>query len=175
MMLTYSRLDIADRHPQVDHLDFDVPLPSLVPSEIASPEIQAVHYHRFMATTAKVHMRFRLAVRRQKSSRADAVRAADVELADVITTLPHHLQPDQPDHEELQDIEKTQPWIKWQRFSVTLVLLHLRMRIHSSLNRHWAAHGEQYTWAKSVAIESASRIIWISYNWDQPAEMRNQW
>jgi hypothetical protein len=152
-----------------------VPLPTLVPSEVDSAEVQAVHYHRFMATTARVHLRFRLAVRRNDALRADAVRSADAALADVIMTLPYHLQPDNPDTQEIQDLESAQPWIKWQRFSVTLVLLHLRMRVHSSLNRHWAEHGEQYAWAKSVAIDSASRIIWISYNWDQPAEMRNQW
>ena len=149
-----------------------MPLPTLVPSEVDSAEVQAVHYHRFMAITARVHLRFRLAVRRNDALRADAVRSADAGLADVIMTLPYHLQPDNPDTLE---IESAQPWIKWQRFSVTLVLLHLRMRIHSSLNRHWADDGEQHAWAKSVAIDSASRIIWISYNWDQPAEMRNQW
>ena len=152
-----------------------MPLPTLAPSEVNNAEIHAVHYHRFMATTARVHLRFRLAVRRNDALRADAVRSADVELADVIMTLPYHLQPDNTDTREIKDLESAQPWIKWQRFSVTLVLLHLRMRVHSSLNRHWAEHPKEYAWAKSVAIDSASRIIWISYNWDQPAEMRNQW
>lgn len=170
-----SRLEISDRPPQVDDQDFDVALPSLLLSEMASDEVQAVHYHRFMAITARVHMQFRLAVRRNIASWVDAVKSADAELADVIETLPHHLEPDLADSCELQELRHSQPWIVWQRFSVTLVLLHLRMRIHSSLNRHWAAHGEQYAWAKSVAIDSASRIIWISYHWDQPAEMRSQW
>jgi hypothetical protein len=120
-------------------------------------------------------MRFRLAVRRNTALWVDAVKSADAELADVIATLPRHLEPDLPDPGELQELRHSQPWIVWQRFSVTLVLLHLRMRIHSSLNRHWAADGDQYAWAKSVAIDSASRIIWISYHWDQPAEMRSQW
>jgi hypothetical protein len=33
-------------------------------------------------------------------------------LADVIMTLPYHLQPDNPDTQEIQDLESAQPWIK---------------------------------------------------------------
>lgn len=67
-------------------------------------------------------MQFRLAVRRNIASWVDAVKSADAELADVIETLPHHLEPDLADSCELQELRHSQPWIVWQRFSVTLVL-----------------------------------------------------
>lgn len=125
--------------------------------------------------SAHVHFRFRVAMRTGNVSREDVLRMADVELADVITTLPTHLQPDETDSECLRILQAMQPWIKWQRFSVALVLLHLRMRMHCSLRMQWNEDDDIYGWAKTVAIESASRIIWITYNWDQPAETRNQW
>lgn len=128
-----------------------------------------------MAMSAHVHYRFRVAMRTGNVSRENVLRMADVELADVITTLPNHLQPDETDSESLRILQAMQPWIKWQRFSVALVLLHLRMRMHCSLKRQWNEDSETYGWAKMVAMESATRIIWITHNWDQPAETRNQW
>lgn len=128
-----------------------------------------------MAMTAKVHFRFRMAARTHPACRAEVVRQADMELADVIASLPSHLGPEHRNVSSLEELDATRPWVKWQRFSVALVLLHCRMRMHWSLASLWRQDSKGYAWARTVAMESASQIIWISSNWDQPAEMRTQW
>lgn len=127
-----------------------------------------------MAMVSRGHYRFKRALRQGNLTRAEAVRRADIELADVIAMLPNHLQPD-TDDVSLREILDARPWIQWQRFSITLVLLNLRMRMHSSLRLQWLENPEEYGWAQSVSVKAAKEIIWISYNWDQPSAMRNQW
>ena len=172
-MLTITRLNLTDGPSQIDELDFDTPLPATGP-ESEDIDTDPVHYHFFMAMVARAHYRFRRALRWGESSRAEAVRKADIELADVIAMLPDHLQPESNDS-SLQKTLQTKPWIQWQRFSITLVLLNLRMRMYSSLRLRWLEDPADYGWARSVSVTAATEIIWISYNWDQPAAMRNQW
>jgi hypothetical protein len=172
-MLTITRLNLTDGPPQIDESDFDTPLPAAGP-ETEGSDTDPVYYHLFMAMVARAHYRFRRALRWGKLTRAEAVRQADIELADVIIMLPDHLQPDTNDT-SLQEILDAKPWIQWQRFSITLVLLNLRMRMHSSLRLQWLEDPEEYGWARSVSVKAATEIIWISYNWDQPPAMRNQW
>lgn len=172
-VLTRSRLNLTDGPPQIDELDFDTPFPSTAP-ETENIDHDPVHYHLFMAMVASAHYHFRRTIRRGDLSRAEAVRRADIELADVIITLPNHLQPD-ADDTRLRQVLDAKPWIQWQRFSITLVLLNLRMRMYSSLRLQWLEKLEEYSWARSVSVKAAKEIIWISYNWDQPSAMRNQW
>ncbi|UQC81504.1 uncharacterized protein CLUP02_06990 [Colletotrichum lupini] len=158
--------------PQVDEGDFNVPLP-WAESDHEGPH--PVLYHIFMARTSTVYHRFRSALREGTRSVAEVVRLADDELAEVINTLPNHLQPDSGKPEEMQELELTHPWIKWQRFDISLVLLHHRMRINRSLQKEWLAAPGLYDWARAVCIRSAMDIIWITHNWDQPVSMRRQW
>ncbi|KAG7039703.1 C6 zinc finger domain containing protein [Colletotrichum scovillei] len=158
--------------PQVDEGDFNVPLPS-AESDIDGPH--PVLYHIFMARTSTVYHRFRSALREGTQSVSEVVRLADDELAEVINTLPDHLQPDSGKTEEMQELELIHPWIKWQRFDISLVLLHHRMRINRSLQKEWLAVPGLYDWARAVCIRSAMDIIWITHNWDQPVAMRRQW
>lgn len=172
-VLTSNRLNLTDGPPQIDELDFDTPFPSTGP-ETENVDHDPVHYHLFMAMVGRAHYRFRRTIRRGELSRAEAIRRADIELADVIVTLPNHLQPDRDDT-SLRRALDAKPWIQWQRFSITLVLFNLRMRMHSSLRLQWLETPEEYSWARSVSVKAAKEIIWISYNWDQPPAMRNQW
>ncbi|KAK1635664.1 hypothetical protein BDP81DRAFT_376380 [Colletotrichum phormii] len=158
--------------PQVDEEDFDIPLPS-DESDVEGP--QPVLYHIFMARTSTVYHRFRSALREGTRSVSEIVRLADDELAEVINTLPAHLQPDGGKSKEMQELEIIYPWIKWQRFDISLVLLHHRMRINRSLQKEWLAAPGLYDWARAVCIRSAMDIIWITHNWDQPVAMRRQW
>lgn len=158
--------------PHVDEEDFNVPLPS---AESDNEGPHPVLYHIFMARTSTVYHRFRSALREGTRSVSEVVRLADDELAEVINTLPDHLQPDSGKSEEMQELELTHPWIEWQRFDISLVLLHHRMRINRSLQKEWQAAPGIYDWARAVCIRSAMDIIWITHNWDQPVAMRRQW
>ncbi|KXH27580.1 hypothetical protein CSAL01_00747 [Colletotrichum salicis] len=106
---------------------------------------------------------------------SEIVRLADDEIADVINTLPDHLQPDGGKSEEMQELEIIHPWIKWERFDISLVLLHHRMHINRSLQKEWLEVPGLYDWARAVCIRCAMDIIWITHNWDQPVAMRRQW
>ncbi|KAL3481569.1 hypothetical protein BJX99DRAFT_218517 [Aspergillus californicus] len=169
-------LNLPYRPPAVDDADFDVPLPSASSSE----EDTRVHYHIFMARTATVVYRFRSTIRpglRSLDDIAKAVRLADEELAAIIDTLPTHLQPDIDDvgDEELRQLQLAQPCIRWQRYDITLVLLHLRLHIHRILQAQWLSSPDDYNWARTVCVNSAMSVVWINRNWDQPASMRKQW
>ncbi|KAH6989168.1 hypothetical protein BKA56DRAFT_542552 [Ilyonectria sp. MPI-CAGE-AT-0026] len=158
--------------PQVDEADFHVPLPSIDPM---GDHIQPVQYHIMMARTSTVYHRFRESLRRGGRSVAETVHLADQELAEVINSLPEHLQPDGGKIPDMDQLETEHPWIKWQRFDVSLVLLHHRLRIHRALHKDWLDSPGQHDGARAVCIRSARDIIWIAHNWDQPAAMRRQW
>ncbi|KAJ3533439.1 hypothetical protein NM208_g7984 [Fusarium decemcellulare] len=164
--------------PRVHDIDFDVPLPSAASADEVEEATHPVHYHIFMARTSTVVYHFRQAIRSGLecvTQTVKAVRKADEELAEIIDTLPVHLQPEADGDDEIARLELAQPWIKWQRFDLTLVLLHLRLRINCTLQEQWLAHPGQYDWARTISVRSALSVIWINRNWDQPASMRKQW
>ncbi|KAF4462776.1 hypothetical protein FALBO_10426 [Fusarium albosuccineum] len=164
--------------PRVHDIDFDVPLPSAASADEVEEATHPVHYHIFMARTSTVVYHFRQAIRSGLESvtqTAKAVRKADEELAEIIDTLLVHLQPEADGDDEIAQLELAQPWIKWQRFDLTLVLLHLRLRINCTLQEQWLAHPGEYDWARTISVRSAMSVIWINRNWDQPASMRKQW
>ncbi|KAF4945822.1 hypothetical protein FSARC_14348 [Fusarium sarcochroum] len=173
-------LSLTRLSPIIDDSDFNVPLPSTPQPETQEGLVDPVHYHIFMARTSAVVYRFRIAIKsglESLDSIAKVVKAADEELAGIIDTLPSHLQPesDSATNAEIHALELTQPWIKWQRYDLTLVLLHLRMHINGALQRQWLSSPNEYHWARSVSVASAMSIIWINRNWDQPASTRKQW
>jgi hypothetical protein len=164
----------------IDEIDFDVPLPRLMSHKVdGNSAHDQVDYHIFMARSATVVYRFRATIRSGLKSLDEltkAVRSADEELAQIIDTLPPHLQPDvDTANEEIRQIEFDQPWIKWQRYDLTLVLLHLRLRLHRHLQAQWLSDPDEYSWAKAVSVSSAMSVIWINRNWDQPSSLRKQW
>lgn len=159
-------------------MDFDVPLPELGPTDSERDGPHPVHYHLFMSRTSAVVYRFRKSIRsgpNDVDQLTRIVRAADAELAEIIDTLPAHLQPENGDSDEIRRLEVDHPWVKWQRFDLTVVLLHIRLRINRTLQTQWLESPGKYEWARSVSMSSASSVIWINYNWDQPATMRKQW
>jgi hypothetical protein len=173
-----TRLTLPYRPPEIDDIDFDVPLPSAQGVGENEAAHYHVHYHIFMARTAAAVYRFRATIRSAFGilETIKAVKTVDEELAEVIDSLPRLLQPETNlEDEELHQLELANPWIKWQRYDVTLVLLHLRLRIHRTMQSHWLSDPDQYNWARSVSVSSAMSVIWINHNWDQPASMRKQW
>lgn len=112
-----------------------------------------------MARTLTVYHRFCQFLQRSPLSSENVVRAADEELALVIDTLPDHLQPELSAHGRIREPELSEPWIKWQRFDITLVLLHYRIRINRTLQRHWLSSPGEFAWARTVCVQSALDII----------------
>ncbi|EFX04942.1 c6 zinc finger domain containing protein [Grosmannia clavigera kw1407] len=180
-------LQVPYRIPIVRDGDFDVDLPSVEgnPRPIGSDgrSIHPVHYHTFMARCSRVWHRFQAALRTTAGAATldDTVRRADCELAEIIDTLPHYLQPDR--QYEADELEATYPWIVWQRFDITLVLLHLRLRANQVLRDTWSAKTttrttpmhHPYSWARSLCIATARELIWICHHWHQPVTKRRQW
>jgi hypothetical protein len=172
------RLTLPYRSPRVHYTDFDVPLPSATSTDEEEKVTHPVHYHIFMARTSTIFYYFRQAIRSGPASLAEmaqVVRKADEELAEIIDTLPVHLRPDADESDEIRRLELAQPWIKWQRFDLTLVLLHLRLQINCTLQEQWLSYPGQYDWARTISVRSAMSIVWINRNWDQPISMRKQW
>ncbi|KAL2206099.1 hypothetical protein CC79DRAFT_845803 [Sarocladium strictum] len=171
-----QRLNVQYDTPLIEEADFDLPLPAPTTPQSDDSDIDPVQYHAFMARTARVYHRFFQSVARGSISVPDAVRVADEELALLIDTLPAYLQPGAA-HNASDDCEtcQTYPWLKWQRFDVTLVLLHHRIRINRTLQRQWLSAPDEFRWARSISVKSALDIIWISRNWDQPISQRKQW
>ncbi|RMJ03287.1 hypothetical protein CDV36_015188 [Fusarium kuroshium] len=171
-------LTLSYKPPRVHDTDFDVPLPSATSTDEEENVTHPVHYHIFMARTSTVFYYFRQAIRSGPSSLAELVRVvrkADEELAEIIDTLPVHLRPDADGNDKIRGLELAQPWIKWQRFDLTLVLLHLRLQINCTLQEQWLSYPGQYDWARTISVRSAMSIVWINRNWDQPISMRKQW
>ncbi|KAJ5833263.1 hypothetical protein N7474_001574 [Penicillium riverlandense] len=142
-------LALPYRPPEVDDIDFDVPLPSATlpkPGE-DNPAHYHVHYHIFMARTAAAVYRFRAMIRSGSGfldETVKAVKKVDEELAEVIDGLPRLLQPETDlKDEDLQQLELAHPWIRWQRYDLTLVLLHLRLRIHRTMQAQWLLYPDR--------------------------------
>lgn len=182
-----SRLKVPYRAPAIDDNDFDVPYPEPQLPDLtaagASQDEDCVHYHIFMAKTAHAYYKFRKALRSElitDQDRIQIVRRANDELAGIIETLPPHLHPDLPfgsGGEKLYRLESSQPWIKWQRFDLTLVLLHLRIRVNRTLQSHWLPRSvpDELAWARTISVKSSLNVIWINTHWDQNPSMRKQW
>lgn len=159
--------------------DFDVPLPAVDEAgRVIGPNgllIHPVQYHIFMAQTSTVYHRFTTALRCSQLPITDLVRAADAELAEVINTLPTHLQPESAGAESTEALESAYPWVRWQRVYATLILLYHRLRINRTLQKDWATDPAPYAWARAVGLRTARDIIWITQNWEQPADERRDW
>ncbi|KAF5636159.1 hypothetical protein F52700_5473 [Fusarium sp. NRRL 52700] len=173
-------LNLTHQSPVIDESDFSVPLPSTSHPAPQGGLVDPVHYHIFMARTSQVVYKFRISLKygsKSLNNVVDIVKAADEGLASIIDTLPAHLQPesDAATNSEIQALEATQPWIKWQRYDLTLVLLHLRMHINRVLQKQWMLSPEEYHWARTLSVTSAMSLIWINRSWDQPASTRKQW
>lgn len=172
--------------PAFDEIDFDVPYPTAPlhsPSAAGSNQEHPVHYHIFMARTATAWHRFLKAVRLGFHSLEETIRvirAADEELAAIIDTLPVHLQPELGagiEEEQEPHSRTAASWVTWQRFDLTLVLLHLRVRVNRALQDQWLSSSSQQRpeWARTISVRSSVSIIWINSNWSLPSSMRKQW
>lgn len=164
--------------PVLSASDFDVPLPSRFAGEAGRNNsgvmLHRVDYHTFMARVALVFHEFRESL--QMYSPIEAVRRGNEKLAEIILTLPGHLQPNEsPGGAEKCKVENEHPWLRWQRVNIALVLLSHRLHLNRSMLQYCEATSETGISARAIATQTAEHIIWISQNWDVPVAAKRQW
>lgn len=164
--------------PVLSACDFEVPLPSRFAGETedngGGVTLHRVDYHIFMARVAVVYHDFRESL--ATYSPADAVRQGDEKLAEIILTLPDHLQPDGLlGGAEKHALENEHPWLRWQRVNIALVLLSHRLHVNRFMLQHCQRASETAVSARAIATQTAEHILWISQNWEVPVAAKRQW
>jgi len=134
-----------------------------------------VDYHIFMISVSSVYHRFRRNLRSIESPVVEIVQDADNKLAEIISNLPSHLQPDQPQDDYINQRDTTYPWIGWQRVYLTLVLLYYRMVINRTLQHSWLSDQGKYGGPRAICLSSAKGILLIQREWTIPLTKRRQW
>lgn len=166
--------------PLVPEREVKCRLPTPHPDDLYAQQdetsVSSVRYHEFMARTAVIYHNFYNALRKNRQTKSEIVRSADERLAQVITTLPEHLQADSGEPgAAVSRLEEQYPWIRWQRVNVTLVLLSHRLLMYSTLSTNWRSNPDDFQWAQSVCLQAARDILWINQNWKLPTCFRRQW
>ena len=127
-----------------------------------------------VARSAIMYRRFRRALRQGVLPLSEVVRSSDEALAEVIDTLPEHLQPLGENSHRIGRLEQQYPWIHWQRFDITLVLLHHPLAVNRVLQKAWLKDPE-FAGSRAICLQSARHIMWITKNWELPIAKRRQW
>jgi hypothetical protein len=174
-----------DYPPCIYENGFKVPLEWLIDADESEPQSlysfdqyvdpAPVYYHIAMAQIATTYHRFRKGIRFQSDSVFNLVRTADEELANIISGLPSHLRPDESKTPQTELRDKEKPWIPWQQFSITLVLLYHRLSINRPLQHEWLKNPGIYNGQRAICLDSAKAIIDITSKWDHPIARRRQW
>lgn len=128
-----------------------------------------------MISVSSVYQRFRRLLRSLDRPLVDLVRDTDNQLAEIISNLPAHLQPDEPADDYTKQRDETYPWVPWQRVYLTLVLLYYRMVINRTLQSSWLADEGKYGGPRAICLSSARGILLIQSKWKIPMAKRRQW
>ena len=162
-----SEVDCCVPLPEVDSSD-EQNLADLETGEIIAP----IQYHRVMAQISITIHRFRMNLRYRRMPPQQVVLQADAQLAELIDTMPSHLQPDAP-HDLRR--EEMHPWIAWQKWDLSLVFLYYRLHINRTLQRCWLSAPEILSGPRSICVSSAKGIVWVTQHSNQPIAKRRQW
>lgn len=164
--------------------DFDVALPLVLDDEelmwqlsvgtgapVDPDRPRPVQYHLAMIAIAKLWHRFRSSLVKVRQS-PDALEAlvshTDEALANIINDLPLHLQEDSTAFE----LESKQPWIPWQRNSLSLSILYYRMAINRVLQDQWVQSPNSYARTQAICLGSAKAIVSLVHRSTAPARNR---
>ncbi|RDW56672.1 hypothetical protein BP6252_14058 [Coleophoma cylindrospora] len=173
VLLDTARNDIIDR-------DFDTPLPSLPddqnPNLVSGCDFpDPIFYHIALAKISSLYHRFRIALRAGPSDVAELVRVSDGLLAEMIDQLPPHLNPDEQKTTQTEERDEMYPWASWQKFDLALTLLAIRLNINRTLQSQWSESSKTLSGQRSISLDCARSIIWISSKWQYPTVQRKQW
>lgn len=176
------RLSIPWHTPCITHQDFDVPLPTVEFEPAMATQGNKgiapcfpVDYHIFMIRVSSINERFRRNLRFSQQPLLEIVQKIDNELAEIISTLPSHLHPDEPQNDYTARRDEAYPWIPWQRKYLKLVLLYHRMVVNRTLQRSWLVEQERYCGPRAICLSSARSILLIQREWTTPLTKRRQW
>ncbi|KAF1993160.1 hypothetical protein P154DRAFT_450946 [Amniculicola lignicola CBS 123094] len=150
--------------------DFFVEMPTdmddrrLEPSyeEIASLTHRPIQWFIAMSRIACALYRFHSSLPFEHEDRRlllDNIQQADEELANLISTLPPHLQADEAETSITVERDKLLPWIPWQRRSITVMLFYFRMVIHRTLLKYDCGDVISKKRAVTICQDSAHGIM----------------
>lgn len=165
--------------------DFNVDIPAIVGDEeleVAAIEPNGsprpVEYHLQMIKISRLIHSFRLSLRQtngQTRQIASLVLRTDEALAEVIESLPSHLQMYQVPMDEALAVEKHKPWIAWQRLNLSLSLLYYRIVINRVLQDQWVQDPETFARTRAICLSSAQGIISLSAHFDPSLARHRPW
>ncbi|RDW58397.1 hypothetical protein BP5796_12327 [Coleophoma crateriformis] len=166
--------------PCITDRDFDTPLPSLPDDQthnlVSGCEFpDPIFYHIALAKISSLYHRFRIALRAGPSDVAELVRVSDGLLAEMIDQLPPHLNPDEQKTTQTEERDEMYPWAPWQKFDLALTLLAIRLNINRTLQSQWSESSKTLSGQRSISLDCARSIIWISSKWQYPTVQRRQW
>ncbi|KAE9972500.1 hypothetical protein EG327_009483 [Venturia inaequalis] len=178
-------LPVPYRAPCITAADFNVDIPTIVgDDELDAVAVELnnsprpVEYHLQMIKISRLIHSFRSSLRQtdgQTRQISKLVLRTDEALADLIESLPSHLQMHQvPTHEALAD-EKHSPWIAWQRLNLSLSLLYYRIVINRVLQDQWFQDPETFARTRAICLSSAQGIISLSAQFDPSLARHRPW
>jgi hypothetical protein len=177
LMITVARMSIQFKSPCISDTDFDTPLPSdeedLVSISTDSPN--PVSYHIALCKISMLFYWFRSSLRSRPNEATDIVQIADSKLADIITRLPTHLQPDAEKTVNTEERDRKYPWASWQKWDLAITFLYFRLTINRTMQSEWLVSSHDLSGQRAISLNCAKTIIWITREWEHPMEQRTQW
>ncbi|KAE9989012.1 hypothetical protein EG328_003329 [Venturia inaequalis] len=178
-------LPVPYRAPCITAADFNVDIPTIVnDDELDAVAVELnnsprpVEYHLQMIKISRLIHSFRSSLRQtdgQTRQISNLVLRTDEALAEIIESLPSHLQMHQvPTDEALAD-EKHSPWIAWQRLNLSLSLLYYRIVINRVLQDQWFQDPETFARTRAICLSSAQGIISLSAQFDPSLARHRPW
>lgn len=178
-------LPVPCRVPCITAADFNVDIPAIVGDEELEAAAVAwnksprpVEYHLQMIKISRLIHSFRLSLRQTNGRTrqiANLVLQTDEALAEIIESLPSHLQMYQISTDAALAAEKLNPWIAWQRLNLSLSLLYYRIVINRVLQDEWVQDPETFARTRAICLSSAQGIISLSAHFDPSLARHRPW
>jgi hypothetical protein len=176
------------RPPCVSASDFDVPFAAplddddLLPTDksISLPKQRPrpIEYSIAMAKVATVYYRFResmVVIRTHDDDIAAVIQEADNNLAEIISSLPSHLQDYESTSQKNSERDAQYPWIPWQRKTITAVLLYYRIIVNRVLQPSWIDNPTTHGRARAICLGSARAIVDVIRTSQDPLSRSRTW
>lgn len=143
-----------------------------ISTEISQDLISPWWYHVILCKTALVYYKFIQAVRKKETDLEVLVRKADEGLANIIDSLPRHLQPSGKELSQPLDVEDQYPWVPWQRVDLTTTLLLWRSKINYECRHFWSSSPPTSIARRTLCLQSARLVISLLEAADMPIYQR---
>ncbi|KAH8897558.1 hypothetical protein GQ53DRAFT_837454 [Thozetella sp. PMI_491] len=165
-------IPVPFRSPCINEIDFNCQIPDEVdddellsssgPSRLSRSKPRPIRYHIAMINISKIYyqIRYKLRLRNWAASEvAEFVFAADEQLANLISDLPAYLRFDEVATDTTRQRDLQNPFIPWQKESLSMVLLYYRMAISRLLQVHWLDNSITGARTRAICMSSAQGLI----------------